>query len=444
LNPETEKPKVLLPAVIKPKPVAALDDALAWMNSRHAIIENVGGKSVIAGWEPSSVDPDRLVVVYQGKESFLLRYSNQSVQVTLFGSNGIRQTTRVSMGPWWLAHEGRRTYRGIVFVPGGPPVIGDMLNLWQGWGVNPKEGDWSLIRRHIVEVVTGRNEECAEYIIRWIAWAIQNPGKQAEVALVLIGPKGTGKGTLVRCLERIFGAHAFQVTCREHVIDKFNGHLQETVLFVADEAYWGGDKRCVGRLQGMITEPTLAIERKGFDVVQMPNRLHIVMLAEPGWVIPAGRYERRYAALEVSAVHMQEKAYFGPLHRQIDGDGAAAMFHELQRMELGDWHPREIPEVLLKGKALTATCDILSFRYCLTSSSSVISSAVGAAKKSRLPCTGLTPTVHSSLSSQSTGPYFSTQASRHSFNGGNVQPLAAFVRYFSHLIPILSTSVRKS
>jgi len=68
-----------------------------------------------------------------------------------------------------------------------------------------------------------------------------------------------------RCLQRIFGVHAFQVTSREEVIGKFNGHLQDCVLFIADEAYWGGDKRCVGRLQGMITEPTLPIERKNID-----------------------------------------------------------------------------------------------------------------------------------------------------------------------------------
>ena len=41
-------------------------------------------------------------------------------------------------------------------------------------------------------------------------------------------------------------------------------------MFVADEAYWGGDKRCVGRLQGMITETTLPIERKGIDLIQVP------------------------------------------------------------------------------------------------------------------------------------------------------------------------------
>jgi Mesyanzhinovviridae DNA primase len=164
--------------------------------------------------------------------------------------------------------------------------------------------------------------------------------------------KGAGKGTLVRCLERVFGEHIFQVTSREEVIGKFNGHLENCILFVADEAYWGGDKRCVGRLQGMITETSLPIERKGFDLIQVRNRLHVLMLAEPGWVIPAGRYERRYAALAVSNVHRGDRAYFKALHGRIADGGAAGMFHDLRRMDLGDWHPREIPEALLNNPEL--------------------------------------------------------------------------------------------
>jgi hypothetical protein len=213
-------------------------------------------------------------------------------------------------------------------------------------------GDWSLIHRHIVEVIADNNAEFADYIIRWIAWAIQNPAVQAEVALVLIGHKGTGKGTLAKLLRRIFGAHAFQVTSRDEVIGNFNAHLEDCILFIADEAYWGGEKKTAGRLQGMITEETLSIERKGYDLIKAPNYLHIIMLAEHGWVIPAGRHERRYAAFSVSEAQMQKPEYFKPLHAQIDGGGAAAMLWDLQRMELDDWHPRQIPESLLKGAAL--------------------------------------------------------------------------------------------
>jgi len=348
---EAAQPKSNLPALIPSQQPATWDDALDAMNEQHAIIENVGGKTVIASWEPSPTDLKRLVVVFQTKESFILRYSNRTVLIEVTGKNGTR-FERMPLGQWWLGHRERLQFRGVTFQPGGPKAVNRHLNLWQGGGVDPAPGDWGLIRQHIDEVIANGNEEFAEYVIRWIAWAIQNPAAQAEVALVLIGFKGAGKGTLVRCLQRIFGAHAFQVSSREEVIGKFNGHLQDCVLFVANEAYWGGDKRCVGRLQGMITEPTLPIERKGIDLIQVPNYLHVVMLAEPGWVIPAGRFERRYAALMVSDIRLGKPEYFRALHRQIAEGGAAAMMWDLQRMPLDGWHPREIPESLLRSSAL--------------------------------------------------------------------------------------------
>jgi energy-coupling factor transporter ATP-binding protein EcfA2 len=321
-----------LPAVIPAQPPPATwSDLLTVMNNQHAIIDNVGGKTVIASWEPSSLDPTRLIVAFQNKESFLLRYSNRCATIEITNKNGGIVQTQIPLSGWWLTHRHRRQYRGITFWPGRGKVVNDCLNLWRGWGCEAQEGDWSLIRDHIETVLASGNAEFSEYLIRWIAWSIQNPDKQAEVAVVLIGAKGSGKGTLVRLLERIFGQHCFQVSSREEVIGKFNGHLQDCILFIADEAYWGGDKRCVGRLQAMITEPKLTIERKGIDAFEVRNLLHILMLAEPGWVIPAGRYERRYAAFAVSTVKRGNRAYFRDLHDQIHNGGAEAMFYDLQR-----------------------------------------------------------------------------------------------------------------
>ena len=338
--------------VMEPAPAVGPEwnEAIAEMNRQHAIIENVGGKAVIASWEPASYDQNKLVIVFQSKESFLLRYSNRFVSIELFDGRDGR--IRMGLGQWWLSHKDRQQYRGVLFRPGAPGVVNEFLNLWQGWGVEPIAGDWSLIRKHVYDVVAGGNKKFGDYVVWWIAWAIQHPDRHAEAALVLIGLKGVGKGMLVRCLRRIFGVHAFQVTSQEEVIGKFNAHLQDCVLFVADEAYWGGDKRCVGRLQGMITEGTLPLERKGIDMVQVPNYLHVLMLAEPGWVIPAGKYERRYAALAVPPVRRGDKEYFKALHKQIDEGGAEAMFHDLRGMDLGDWHPRDIPEALLSNPAL--------------------------------------------------------------------------------------------
>ena len=96
------EPEGKLPAIIKPPPAPAdWDQALAAMNRQHAIIENVGGKAVIASWEPSSHDPGgRLMVVFQNKESFLLRYSNRSVPIEVQTGRGVSTIVRMPLGQW--------------------------------------------------------------------------------------------------------------------------------------------------------------------------------------------------------------------------------------------------------------------------------------------------------------------------------------------------------
>jgi hypothetical protein len=96
---KAEKPAAL-PAVA-PSVAAVGDwgDAVAAMNRQHAIIENVGGKAVIASWEPSTTDPFKLVVVFQNKESFLLRYSNRFVPVEVHTVRGVT-IVRAPLGQW--------------------------------------------------------------------------------------------------------------------------------------------------------------------------------------------------------------------------------------------------------------------------------------------------------------------------------------------------------
>jgi hypothetical protein len=353
-EPAQEPVKAGLPVVIQPPllvPEPTIDDALALMNSRHAILDNVGGKSVIGCWEQSDDGYERLA--FHGLDSFRLRYSNALVTIEApDGHGGVHKIT-MGVAPWWLNHRNRAQYRGVKFRPNEEGVVNGYLNLWRGWGVEAKPGDWRLIREHIVEVVADGNPVFAEYVLSWIAWTIQNPDKQAEVALVLIGEKGSGKGTLARCLKPIFGSHAMQVTDREQVIGQFNGHLEDCILFIADEAYWGGDKRCIGRLQGMITEEDLPIRRMYCETYRAKNYLHILMLAEPGWVIPAGKFERRYATLSVNDKYRGDRGYFKALNRQMAEGGIRAMFYDLKNVRLGDWHPREIPDALLRGGALT-------------------------------------------------------------------------------------------
>jgi hypothetical protein len=115
------------------------------------------------------------------------------------------KTITMDIGRWWLGNSQRRQYRGVTFVPAGPAVIDGKLNLWRGWGVEPAPGKWKLMRQHIRDVLAADDAAVDAYIIKWLAWAVQHPAEQAEVALVFISEgRGTGKGTLGRAMCRIF------------------------------------------------------------------------------------------------------------------------------------------------------------------------------------------------------------------------------------------------
>lgn len=61
------------------------------------------------------------------------------------------------------------------------------------------------MQAHIRDVLADGDQEAEGYILNWAAWAVQNPGKRAEAALVFRGDEGTGKGVFLHALREIFG-----------------------------------------------------------------------------------------------------------------------------------------------------------------------------------------------------------------------------------------------
>jgi hypothetical protein len=281
------------------------------------------------------------VPVFLRPADFRMLYLNRKIEV---GRTKDGQPILLDIGGWWLGHRDRRQYRGVTFVPAGPQVIDGKINLWRGWGVEPKQGEWGLMRKHIRDVLAAGNKEVDEYIVKWLAWAFQHPAEQAEVAIVFIGDRGTGRGTVGRALCRIFGQHAVHLSSPEQLTGRFNAHLRQCSFLFADEAYGPKDKSAEGQLQRLVTEDTLTIEAKGRDTVEQANRLHVMFASNNDWVIPAGAHERRFVVQRVAETYRQKSAWFKPLYAEMKAGGLAAMLYDLLRIDMGDWHPRQIVE----------------------------------------------------------------------------------------------------
>ena len=198
-------------------------------------------------------------------------------------------------------------------------------------------------KAHLWSVICSGNEEHYRWLIGWLAYCVQNPGKQAEVAVVLRGLKGTGKGMVGQMLMRIFRNHSLHITNSKHLVGNFNAHLVDALFLFLDEAFWAGDKQGEGTLKALITERTIMIEPKGVDAFQMPNRLKILMASNNDWVVPASADERRYFVLDVSDERKGDIAYFKALAAAIEGDELAALLDDLLEMDLSDFDHRNPP-----------------------------------------------------------------------------------------------------
>lgn len=323
---------------------------LARLNADHAVIEMYGGKVRVVSWEPSEIDASRKEIVAQSFEDFRNRYMNIKVQT---GVTKEGNPVYSAAGKWWLDHPMRRQYRRVVFRPNAT-VGEDEWNIWQGLAVKPEPGDWPLLRRLIVEGLAGGDESLAEYIIRWAAFAVQNPGKPAEVALTFIGGKGTGKGTFARVICRIFGQHATTVAGEKSLTSNFNKHLHGCCLLFADEAVAVGNSNAAGLVKSFITEPTIMIEPKGVDSFPTLNRLKAIIASNNTYVVDASDDERRYAVVNVSSrfaappgagADDDRVRFWRNLNAEIENGGIEAFLHDLLALDLGDWHPRyDVPQ----------------------------------------------------------------------------------------------------
>lgn len=244
----------------------------------------------------------------------------------------------------WLDSPDRRCYLGgiALFPNGGCPP--DTYNLYRGWGVEAVAGDVTFIIGYIEALLCSGNTEQFEYLMNWLAYCVQYPERQAEVAVVLRGLKGTGKSTLGRLMVTIFGAHGMQITHARHLLGNFNGHMRSTLLLFADEAFFAGDAQGASVLKGLITEDYLVVEQKGVDPVQVRNRLKIMMASNSDWVVPASGDERRFFVLEVSDERQGDHAYWSDLNKHIANGGAGAFLHYLLTRDLSRFNVRDVPQ----------------------------------------------------------------------------------------------------
>jgi len=285
------------------------------------------------------MEKDETEFVLDSKSSLLTLYENQPV-AELTSKSAKRPPTKAQI---WLQSPIRRTFDNIVFNPKIEGHYKKNYNIWKGFSVKPELGDCSLYWEHLKLVICSGKEAHYRYTRKWLSHLVQYPWIIGS-SIVLRGKQGTGKGTFVEPIGKLFGPHFAPLASLDKILGRFNSHLKNAVLIYADEAIWGGNRKEIGLLKSLITEKKLFIEGKGKDGYWIDNYKHLIVSSNEDWAVHLDPDDRRFFVLDVSDSRKEDLDYFNKIHQQLEDGGYEALMYDLLNEDLTDFDPRVMPE----------------------------------------------------------------------------------------------------
>jgi hypothetical protein len=330
-------------------------ETMARFNARYAFTE-IGNESRV----PAIVEFDA-----SGNFACRRRLSDFHTSISCTQRNVVpvfrdEQIKYVMASRWWLGDPKHRWHRSILLAPPGSPVsLGDHdYNLWRGFAVEPKQGDWSRNEEHIHRIICDGNDDQFRWLLNWMAALVQKPGQHAWIAPLLVGGQGIGKGHLVDyTLSRLFNRRQYaHLGNADELTGQFTEHLSARVLVYADESFWGNSS-AADALKRYITEDTVMIHPKHFPRYEEPSNLHIIIASNSERPLPVERDDRRLAVFQASEARKNDQVYFRGLREELDHGGRAAMLHELLQMQVDDDWLRQPPASAAKVRMKVDSLD---------------------------------------------------------------------------------------
>jgi len=224
-------------------------------NSRNFVV-TTGGKTFVVE-EEALQTPDAFQSAFMSLPGFRSAHSELVMVSELPTGRSIVKPIATAQ----LDHPQRRSHTSIVLAPSEPPITkNNAYNLWRGFGVEPNNtGSWDLLEELAYDVICRKNDDDFEYLMSWAARCVQHPDKQAEVALVLRGDRGVGKGTFLRALCDLFHPHSYHTANSRVLTNDFNGQLVNVLFLFLDEAFWAGAHSAESAIKAYITEPKIEL-----------------------------------------------------------------------------------------------------------------------------------------------------------------------------------------
>ena len=209
-----------------------------------------------------------------------------------------------------------------------------------------------LFMDHIRFIWCNNNEQYFNYVNSWFAHIIQRPNKKTGVAMLLKSMKqGAGKQILLDFIGKEVIGSRYYTTLNdvEQLVGKFNVSIEHKLLTICDEvSNYGGAYRSNDKLKNIITQPTIRIERKGIDNVEISDFNNYIFLTNNDWPVKVEAGDRRYFCLELNNEKAGDVEYFEELNASLTPSAAKCLFNYWASYDITNWSALRIPDTNLK------------------------------------------------------------------------------------------------
>jgi hypothetical protein len=238
----------------------------------------------------------------------------------------------------WLKWPLRHEVAKLTYAPGHPPLHEDTFNTWRGWGVEPTKGDVKPFLKLVDHLFTGADEGAKEWFLRWCAYPLQYPGTKMFSCVLLHGRRhGTGKSFIGYTLGRIYGENFAEID-QQDLQNNDNDWAENKQFVLADDITGSNKRHDADILKKKITQRSIRINVKYVPRYSIPDCINWYFTANQADTFFLEDDDRRNFIHEVLVGPLDE-AFYKDYELWLDTGGAAAVFHHLLKLDLGDFNP---------------------------------------------------------------------------------------------------------
>lgn len=244
---------------------------------------------------------------------------------------------REKVAKTWLHWSGRREYHDYV-IEDPETYDGRGYNVFRAYPVEPTEGDPSLFKKYILEILCGGDEALAHWITTYVADGVQRPWTlRPGTGLALRGPQGSGKSFLGYAIKRVLGKDVvLVVTDSDRVTKNFNRSMFAKTFLLAEESFFVGSKKQANLLKNLVTAEEWTYEQKHLASFSGKNVHRLIATTNESQAVHLDSDDRRWTVVEVERAcpfkptSMEARRWWDPFYDLVDNHPGVVLKYLLE------------------------------------------------------------------------------------------------------------------